>query len=395
MMMTDSPVDVKCEDAGNLANGDGRHNRPRKTPSKPGPKQARRKPSQRGRNPPARPGGESDNGESPSTPSQAWTSGGTLKAKKVTWLWAGRIPYGALTVLEGDKGAGKSSFASAIAAHVTGGPKLPNCKRGVCGHVLWLTLEEDAASMVLPRLKAAGVEKDRVHFLPTNPHTGVPRRITFPSELSELQKAIEETGAKVVILDPFTSFADEGLSLNGEQEGRKYLEPLASLAAKIGCAIILIRHLRKSRQGPAIDQGIGGRAIGATARAVLRVDRSPQANGESLLSVVACNLAPLAPTLRYTLESHGEAQRIRWRGESDLTAEHLAEGGGDIGERGALADAKAFLRKELEEKAVPVKQFERLADEAGIRPGTLRRAKESLRVESQQTREGEVSVWVW
>ena len=67
--------------------------------------------------------------------------------ENVKWLWPGRIPYGKVTILEGDPGLGKSQVTLDLVARVTAGEALPTGESVVQGNVLLLTAEDGLASM--------------------------------------------------------------------------------------------------------------------------------------------------------------------------------------------------------------------------------------------------------
>ena len=46
----------------------------------------------------------------------------SVESKKVDWLWYPYIPYGKLTLLQGDPGEGKSTFIINVAARLTKEP---------------------------------------------------------------------------------------------------------------------------------------------------------------------------------------------------------------------------------------------------------------------------------
>ena len=61
-------------------------------------------------------------------------SGSDVEPKKVDWLWYPYIPYGKVTIVQGDPGEGKSTFVLNLAAMLTTGVfcKFKFPKRG-CG----------------------------------------------------------------------------------------------------------------------------------------------------------------------------------------------------------------------------------------------------------------------
>ena len=50
----------------------------------------------------------------------------TVKEKSVEWLWYPFIPYGKITLLQGDPGEGKSTFIINVIAALSTGRELPN-----------------------------------------------------------------------------------------------------------------------------------------------------------------------------------------------------------------------------------------------------------------------------
>lgn len=318
------------------------------------------------------------------------------KAEKVAWLVPGRFPAASLSLIEGRKGLGKSTVLAALCAMVTGGPALPSCKKRTPADVIWLGAEEDVGSVILPRLKAAGADLKRVHSLSRDPDTGRLPRLRFPTDLDAIEKVIKAEGVKALILDPWQSYADPGLDLHQEQHARSVLEPLADLASRTACSIIMARHLRKGTYGPALDQGMGSVAIGNVCRAVCRVDKHPTAPGIGTLSVVACNLAERSPTLTYRIVSApGGGGKIEWIGTSGLDADSLAEAAGDNGDRDARSDALRLLRATIRDRWINATSVLTEARVAGVGERTIRSAKAELRVRSRRRQSGGEAFWEW
>jgi hypothetical protein len=53
-----------------------------------------------------------------------------IEPEEITWLWHPYMPEGALVMLDGDPGVGKSYLALAIAASISRGVPLPEHKEG-------------------------------------------------------------------------------------------------------------------------------------------------------------------------------------------------------------------------------------------------------------------------
>lgn len=254
-----------------------------------------------------------------------------IERERLDWLWPGYIPFGKLTILDGDPKLGKSTLMLDIAARVSRGQVMPPALasgRATPADVLILSAEDDAGDTIGPRLDAAGADGQRVHEVRVD---GV---LAFPDHVDALREAISETRARLVIIDPFVSYVSDKLSVNSDQEVRRALVPLAMLADETSAAIVLVRHLRKSG-GSAIQRGGGSIGIAGQARSVLAVSRDPDEPERRLLSVIGGNVGPESesPTLAFRVESwtgsledgsdYG-AGRLSWEPDPvDMSAEDL------------------------------------------------------------------------
>jgi hypothetical protein len=125
----------------------------------------------------------------------------TIEAKPIIWLWPSMIPLGCLTLLGGAPGLGKSQTAIDIAARVSTGGAWPCGAAGERGSALVMEAEDDAASVVVPRLLAAGADLKRV---------GVGKLI----DVSEGVEALEaerkrRKDLRLVVLSPIRRFIGE------------------------------------------------------------------------------------------------------------------------------------------------------------------------------------------
>lgn len=83
----------------------------------------------------------------------------SVREQEVEWLWYPYIPYGKLTLLEGDPGEGKSTLMIQIASLLTNGKKMPDgYPVRIAETVIYQCNEDDVADTIKPRLKAAGAD---------------------------------------------------------------------------------------------------------------------------------------------------------------------------------------------------------------------------------------------
>lgn len=84
-----------------------------------------------------------------------------IDAKLTRWAWQDRIPMGALALLTGSEGLGKTALGLALVAQLTRG-ELPGDLHGTPVKVALLTPEDDAGATIRKRLDAAGADVSRV-----------------------------------------------------------------------------------------------------------------------------------------------------------------------------------------------------------------------------------------
>lgn len=318
-----------------------------------------------------------------------------LKAAAQKWLWAGRIPAEGITLIDGRPGSGKSSLAAAVLAHVTGGPALPGEAKTRGRSVGWLTREEDYASAVGPRLKIAGAKLDRCLFPASDRHDGEAAALVLPDALGSLEEWIRANKIGAVVFDPILSFLSSAVSVKDDQAIRSTLEPLSLVSRRTGCAVLMLRHLRKSTVGTAADQGAGSYAFAAVARVQIGCYSDADDDLKKYVAWIKTNGATLPRTVSATVKTEGTAARLLLTGTSERTANDLAEGAGDTAERSAMDDARAYLVAELTADVQGADSLKAGAEKMGISPRTLRRAKQGLGIKSRLVYESGARRWVW
>lgn len=323
-----------------------------------------------------------------------WESAARVKRQSVTWLLPGRVLAGTVSVLEGHKGVGKSSFCCALVAAISQGKSLIGRKKIPRGDVLWSPGEEDAATVVRPRLEAAGADLAHVHFPAAN-ELGVRRRLMLPGSCSYLRSAIEHYGATLCILDPLSSHVPPEMDLRSDQSIHQVLDPVADLAYSTGCTIIITRNLVKAQGVDRLHAGLGGAAVGGVARSVLVIDQPDRKSTRRVLRVVACNLSQGVVAVEYHLQDDkGWPVVVKLRevpAENDNEEADLL----DPSERDVRADARILLRRLLGDEWVSVGCIRSEAESASISERTLRSAKTELGVQSRRVGTSTPAHWEW
>jgi hypothetical protein len=293
-----------------------------------------------------------------------------VEAEAVQWLWYPYIPYGKLTILEGDPSVGKSYITCALASAVSRGRGLPEIETFDAGNTLMLSAEDGLADTLRPRLDAFKADVSRVFALA--------EALTLDEKgLLQLRAEIIRYEPALVIIDPFFAFTGSKMDIHRANECRAVTASLSAIAEEYGCAVVVVRHLGKSHGGGhAINAGIGSIDLIAAARSVLLAGVDPDDKSCRAIVQIKNNLSERGATIGYSFEDGS----FRWIGISDLTAERILSFSSDETAHGALQEAIEFLSDILASGALEMKEIMAQARKAGISEQTLRRAKKRLSV---------------
>jgi hypothetical protein len=321
----------------------------------------------------------------------------TVVPERVEWLWKDRIPFGKLTVIDGDPGTGKSTMTLDVAARVSRGVPMPDSSGGGSPvGVVILSGEDGLADTIVPRLQAAGADLERIIALTEcTDRVGVEKHPpVLPADLDAIREAIGLVDAKLVIIDPLMAYLSDNTNSHRDQDIRRVLFQVAALAEETGAAVVVVRHLNKSSSGPALYRGGGSIGIIGAARSGLLVALDPDDDSRRVLASIKSNLGPRPKSLAFHLEAcDDEAVHVIWDGSSNHDANALLAVLATADERHAVDEAQDFLLAELAEGPVGAKQMKAAAAGAGISEASLRRAKHALHIASaKQAMEGP---WTW
>ena len=234
----------------------------------------------------------------------------------VEWLWKPYLPFGKLSVLQGNPGEGKTYFAMHLAAACTNGKLLPNMERLEPFNVIYQTAEDGLGDTVKPRLIEAGADLDRVLVIDDSDV-----QLTLSDE--RIEKAIVENNARLVIIDPIQAYLGADVDMNRANEVRPIFMRLGQVAQRTGCAILLIGHLNKAAGMQSLQRGLGSIDIAAAVRSVMFIGKLKHDPTMRILTHEKSSLAPPGASLAFSL---GDEGGFRWVGEYDITADEMLSG---------------------------------------------------------------------
>ena len=234
----------------------------------------------------------------------------------VDWLWKPYLPFGKLSVLQGNPGEGKTYFAMHLVAACTNGKLLPNMERLEPFNVIYQTAEDGLGDTVKPRLIEAGADLDRVLVIDDSDV-----QLTISDE--RIEKAIIENNARLVIIDPIQAYLGADVDMNRANEVRPIFMRLGQVAQRTGCAILLIGHLNKAAGMQSLQRGLGSIDIAAAVRSVMFIGKLKHDPTMRILTHEKSSLAPPGASLAFSL---GDESGFRWVGEYDITADEMLSG---------------------------------------------------------------------
>jgi hypothetical protein len=340
-----------------------------------------------------------------------------VEPEQISWVWPGRIAAGKQTLIAGEPGLGKSQLSTAIVASVTTGDRWPHDEgQAPHGSVIILSAEDGMADTIIPRLMAAGADRERVYIVSAvrkEDGTGN-RSFNLHADLKLLEQNIEAIGdVRLIVIDPISSYMG-AIDSHKNTDVRGVLEVVGEMATRYRVAVLGITHFSKGAGQKAINAFIGSIAFIAAARAAFAVMKDPDDESRRLFLPVKNNLAPMGHGLAFRLVQHfvstknGEtlASAIAWESEyvaSKADEVMAANAGGEDTRQSAKQDAEEFLRSVLAAGPVSVTELEADAKAAGLlgdkqaisQSKPFRSARDTLGIKPRKSGFQADARWVW
>ena len=303
-----------------------------------------------------------------------------VEVEKIDWLLYPFIPFGKVTIVQGDPGEGKTTMVLQIITKLTKGEAVlpsgsdePALEEKTMDlepvNVIYQTAEDGLGDTIKPRLLSAGADCSRVMVIDDNDQA-----LTMMD--ARLEEAIIKTKARLVVLDPIQGFLGAAVDMHRANEIRPLMKRVAVLAEKYHCAIILIGHMNKNSNGKSSYRGLGSIDFQAAARSVLIVGRIKDEPEIRVVCHVKSSIAPEGKSIAFRLDKD---TGFEWIGEYDISADDLLSGD-NRGQK--IHEAKEFLKEILVSGSVAQTKVAEEAESRGIKKKTLWNAKKELEIES-------------
>ena len=291
-----------------------------------------------------------------------------VDTQTVEWLWEPYIPFGKVTIVQGNPGEGKTTFALRLAAACTNRKPFPHMAVHEPFNVIYQTAEDGLGDTIKPRLMEAETDLDRILVIDESK-----QGLSLSDE--RIERAIRQTGARLIILDPIQAYVGEKTDMNKANEIRPMFRRLAEIAERTGCAVILIGHLNKAAGGQSAYRGLGSIDFRAAARSVLLIGRVKREPNVRVIVHDKSSLAPEGKPIAFCLDPE---TGFSWIGEYDITADELLSGaGGNTATKTEQAE-RLILDLLADGKELASEDLVKAAAEAGISERTVQNAKRNM-----------------
>ncbi|WP_231707177.1 AAA family ATPase [Tsukamurella sputi] len=319
------------------------------------------------------------------------TRGSNVRTRRILWELDAWIPRGALVLLAGREGLGKSTIACSWCARWTGQGR----------NVIYVHTEDSREHTVVPRLKAAGADLDRILFVDVATETTETGTVVLPLDNDRLEELVERENVELIILDAATSAMASQLSGKDDRQVRQFLEPLAQLAARRDIVVLGLVHFGK-RDGA--DTGkliLGSIAWSQVARSVLSVAHDEDAD-HLVLTNTKGNLATRTRSEACRVVSRqvqlddgpAEVGVIDWLGEVDTDARDVLAGDEQRDGSTTVGEVTLWLTDYLTENApCPSADVKKAAARLEFSRSSVDRAAKKLGVVSEAKGFPRVTWW--
>lgn len=309
-------------------------------------------------------------------------------SKEVEWLWYPYIPYGKITIIEGDPGEGKTTLVLKLAAALSRGLPLPcdDDKEYEPIHIIYQTAEDGIEDTIKPRLEKAGADCSMIRVIDETD-----KELSMTDD--RLEQAIIETKARLIILDPIQAYIGATVDMHRANEIRPVLKHLGIIAEKHNCAIILIGHMNKASGSKSTYRGLGSIDIQATAKSVLLVARLRDKPNIRIMAHDKSSLAPAGDAIGFEMTEDNGMVCI---GPYDITIDELLSGNEGRGKK-KLDIAENFIKEYFgSNKVIPSNEIMMEAAKRSIKRNTLLSAKKKLGITSDKEKAEDGTIyWTW
>ena len=264
-----------------------------------------------------------------------------IEQTSVDWLWFPYIPFGKLTIIQGNPGEGKTYFAMMLTAACTNRKLFPNMEDIEPFNVIYQTAEDGMGDTIKPRLVEAGADLSRVMVIDDTEEA-----LTLSDD--RIEKAVRQNQVRLVIIDPVQAFIGADVDMNRANEQSTY-------------------------------RGLGSIDIMAAVRSLIFIGKVRKDPTTRVLIHEKSSLAPPGETMAFKL---GDEEGFRWVGAYEISADELLDGKEGKATETKLERGRKLIRELLaDKKEISIRELDEKAKEQGISGRTMRDVRSRMKNE--------------
>jgi len=300
-----------------------------------------------------------------------------IEAEEIHWLWKPYIAFGKITVIQGDPGTGKTTFALSIAALISKNRKMPTGNtKSVVGNVIFQSGEDSPKDTIKPRLIACNADCSKISFIESN--KGL--------DLKVVENVIKRTKAKLMVIDPLQAFLSANQDITSTKNMRPLLRELGNVAERTGAAVVIIGHMNKNDRAKGIYRGLGSIDITAAARSVLLIGKRKDNENMRFMAQIKNNLSAFGKAVSFSINKRGG---IDFLGECDISEDELLSISGD--KKSKYQIAKETIMSLLSDGDKKSNEMYDACIKAGISTSMMSYTKKQLGIQSVKKTDD----WYW
>ena len=271
-----------------------------------------------------------------------------IEEKEPEWLIRDFIPKGAITILAGDGGVGKTTVWCDIVASISSGTYTFFEDRNYSliedrkpQKVMYFSSEDDISTTLKGRLRMNGANMSNI--LTMELYDERFQEIKYNSEY--LKDLIHEHKPVLLVFDPLQGFLPNNVNMGYRNQMRNTLSPLIGFGESLGVTTLIVCHTNKKSDTSARGRISDSSDIWDIARNVFIVGHTGE-NDLRYLSHEKCNYGPLQDTVLFSIDDGA----ITYRGDTTKKdRDFMSKKSYDRKNKGAKDEAKEFILDQLKE----------------------------------------------
>ena len=316
-----------------------------------------------------------------------------IEKTETEWLVPKWIPKGAVTLLAGEGGVGKTTIWCRLVAEITQGRTCfledpENARTSENTRCMFFSSEDNVGKRLKEQFENYLAYEDKLITInPTVENLDLLKRIKVNS--NEFKILIMRYKPAICVLDPIQSYLPEGMNMNSRNGIRDCMDGLNRLGSETGTAFLLVCHTNKRDHAAGRNRLANSADLWDAARSVIMAGKAHMEGRPEIryISNEKNNYAPLEKTLLYQINSEGVLQIVGESARHDAEFVEAAQKAKRAAEKASIQGEcrKSILRllREAEGKQMLTAELDACLAEEKYASITVKRVKAELKAEGK------------